>query len=119
MKAWNSILNKGLLFLMLGVLIVNTSSTQNAKKNRQKEIATSIESLLNSKNYVFKAQTVLPTRGSVRQLTSEYDLRVLGDSIVAYLPYFGRAYTAPVDPTAGGIQFTSTNFDYNIEQKKK
>ncbi len=45
--------------------------------------------------------------------------RVMGDSIVTYLPYFGRAYSVPVNLSQGGIQFTSTDFDYTIESKRK
>jgi hypothetical protein len=79
-----------------------------------------IEKMISSHNYVFKAQTVLPT-GAVpnRQLTSEYDLRVSKDTVISYLPYFGRAYTAPMDPAKGGIQFTSTNFEYKETKRKK
>jgi len=79
-----------------------------------------IERMISSHNYVFKAQTVLPT-GAVpnRQLTSEYDLRVSKDTVISHLPYFGRAYTAPMDPTKGGIQFTSTNFEYKETKRKK
>ncbi len=43
----------------------------------------------------------------------------MGDSIVTYLPYFDRAYSAPVNLSQGGIQFTSTDFDYTIESKRK
>lgn len=57
--------------------------------------------------------------GRTRQLTSEYTLEVVPDTVVAYLPYFGRAYTAPMDPTKGGIQFTSTKFDYKVDSLKK
>jgi hypothetical protein len=35
------------------------------------------------------------------------------------VPYFGRAYTAPMDPTKGGIQFTSTKFEYKETKRKK
>ena len=41
-------------------------------------------------------------------LSPYYYLKVSKDTVVAYLPYFGRAYTAPADPTEGGIKFTST-----------
>jgi hypothetical protein len=44
---------------------------------------------------------------------------VLGDSIVSFLPYFGRAYSAPLDPTKGGIQFTSTDFEYDQTARNK
>lgn len=77
------------------------------------------QQLLESKNYIFKAESVNPPRGRFRQLTSEYDLVVTGDSVIAYLPYFGRAYSAPINPTEGGIKFTSADFEYLMDKKKK
>jgi hypothetical protein len=85
----------------------------------QDEDRASIQKMIESKNFVFKAQTVLPQRGSVRQLTSDYDLRLLGDSVVSFLPFFGRAYVAPIGSSEGGIKFTSTDFSYVIKNKKK
>jgi hypothetical protein len=77
-----------------------------------------IQSLVESKNYVFRAQTALPQTGQVRNLTSIYDLKISTNSIVSDLPYFGRAY-APVDPNEGGITFTSKNFTYTSTTTKK
>jgi hypothetical protein len=54
-----------------------------------------------------------------RQSTSEYDLRISGDSLVSYLPYFGRAYSAPAPGERGGFNFTSSKFDYVIVPRKK
>lgn len=88
-------------------------STSQAQENRN------VEGILNSKNYIFIAQSASPVGGRFRQLTAEYDLRVLGDSVVSFLPYFGRAYSAPVDPTKGGIQFTSTDFEYEQTARNK
>jgi len=79
----------------------------------------SVQKLIASKNFVFKAQTVLPQRGSMRQLTSDYDLRLFGDSVVSFLPFFGRAYIAPIGSEEGGIKFTSTDFMYDVQKKKK
>jgi hypothetical protein len=80
---------------------------------------TTVEQAIQSKQFIFKAQTAFPMRGGMRQLTSEYDLKVNGDTLTAYLPYFGRAYVAPIDPTKGGIQFTSTQNNYTLKVKKK
>lgn len=87
--------------------------------NERAEIVARVNELINSKNYVFKAQTALPMRGRSFPLTSEYDIRVSKDSLIVWLPYFGRAYTAPIDPTQGGIQFTSTNFEYKATKKNR
>jgi len=55
----------------------------------------------------------------LKQLTPGYSLKVSGDSLVANLPYFGRAYSAPMNPADAGINFTSTNFDYKVAERKK
>jgi hypothetical protein len=39
------------------------------------------------------------------------------DTLDCYLPYFGRAYQAPIDPSKGGIDFKSFNYTYNVTLK--
>ncbi len=78
-----------------------------------------IKNMVESQNYVFKAQTVLPMSGPTRQLTTDYDVKITKQSVISYLPYFGRAYAAPIDPGKGGIQFTSKDFDYTLTPGKK
>ena len=81
---------------------------------------TDVKSLVESKRFVFKAQSVSPPSAPLRHLTGDnYDLKVLGDSLISYLPYFGRAYTAPAPGTSAGYNFTSTKFDYTAKPRKK
>jgi hypothetical protein len=89
-----------------------TVQAQNLDKAR-------VQNLIQSKEFVFKAQTVIPMTGDLRQLTTDYEVKLLGDSIVSYLPYFGRAYTAVYGSESGGIDFTSTRFDYKVKARKK
>lgn len=104
------------VLLLFMVLFFNNLQAQDAKQGKQ----VAVEKMVAARNFVFKVQTVQPTNPSPnRQLTSDYDLRVAPDTIVSFLPYFGRAYTAPMDPTKGGIQFTSTKFEYKQELRKK
>lgn len=85
----------------------------------QAQDTTSVKSALEAKQFVFKARTMLPAAGGARQLSGEnYEVRVSGDSLVTYLPYFGRAYTAPIG-NEGGLKFTSTTFDYVVKGKRK
>jgi len=88
-------------------------------QNKDSIQAAGIRNMIANQQYVFKAQTASPLAGRLRQLTTEYDLQVSKEKIVAYLPYFGRAYTAPLDPSKGGIQFTSKDFDYKLSERKK
>ena len=98
--------------IILSLAFAGTTVAQNEKKDPVKDA-------IESKHFVFKARTVMPATGGVRQLTSEYDLTVNNDSVVAYLPYFGRAYSATPGKTSDGINFTSTDFTYNVTQGKK
>src|SRR5436853_6656541 len=81
-----------------------------ALNSQDKKIRDSvIRHIIESKTYTFIAQTAQPTAGRLRELTTTYQLDVNNDSVNADLPYFGRAYSAPIDPSQGGIRFTSTN----------
>jgi len=77
-----------------------------------------IKESIDSKTFVFKAQTSIPSGNGNQQLSPGYELVLKGTSIDAYLPYFGRAYSPPVDPTASGIKFMSQNFEYNATGRK-
>lgn len=77
-----------------------------------------LQQAVNAKQFAFKAQTVLPMTGSTRYLTTEYEVKMLGDSLVSFLPYFGRAYSITYGER-GGIDFTSTKFDYKVSARKK
>lgn len=80
---------------------------------------TEVMDLVKSQQFVFKAQEVNPLRGGTRQLSPGYDLTVSKNSVVAFLPYFGRAQAAVTNPSDGGIKFTSTNFSYKLDDGKK
>jgi hypothetical protein len=102
------------IIIILPLLLTLTKMIQ----AQEKEEATT-QQIVESKNYIFKAESANPLRGRVRHLTSDYDLVITGDTVIASLPYFGRAYTAPINPAEGGINFTSSDFDYILDKKKK
>ena len=113
MKA-SSLLTTSLIFL-LAMTVSIAAFSQNNKDDKAAQVKESVE----NRNYRFVAQTALPLQGRVRQLTTDYTLKVTKDTVIADLPYFGRAYSAPIGATNGGIQFTSTSFDYTSTEKKK
>ena len=81
--------------------------------------AVAVKTLVDSGNYVFHAQSAISMSGRTRQLESDYTVTVTKGKITADLPYFGEAYSAPMDPTDNGIQMTSTVFDYSVKPRKK
>jgi hypothetical protein len=80
---------------------------------------TNVKSLVESKRFAFKVQTIMPLSGTVRQSLNEYDIQLYGDSLISQLPYFGRAFSAPMPGERGGFYFTSTDFEYSVKQEKK
>jgi len=116
---------KKLGFFTLCLLIMGAPShilnaqEKKSKKEQQKEQAEKVQKLVELQNYTFVAQYAQPMTGGSINLTSEYDLKVGLDAVTAYLPYFGRAYVAPIDPTEGGIKFNSTDFDYRLNKNRK
>lgn len=77
-----------------------------------------VKEMMETKNFIFKAQTISPASARFRNLTGDYTFTVRPDSIIADLPFFGRAYSAPINPAEGGIKFTSTQFDYKTTNRK-
>ncbi len=107
------------MLLSLAACSVSGLSAQQTKAEKKAAQAAKVKSWMDNQNYTFVAQSALPMGGRLRQLTSEYDVRVTKDSVVSYLPYFGRAYTAPLDPTKLPLDFKSKDFTYTITPRKK
>lgn len=106
--------------LLLTTGIVGQVSAQSTKSEKKAAKEAEIKDLVNSKNYVFTANYVYPLGGGQRYLTPYYDLTVAKDSVIAYLPYFGVAYSGAGynNSDDNGIKFTSTDFEYRSDQKK-
>lgn len=105
------------LLLMATAFTACTISAQTSGKPAANQ--STIHKQIEEKQFLFVAQTALPMRGRSVQLTSSYDLRISGDSVIAYLPYYGRAYSAPVNTYDGGIKFTSVKNTFTVKDRKK
>ncbi len=114
MKKYNLFL---FAFSLLLASLMAPGLAQAQKKDSAKIAA--MTALVKNQDYTFKAQTVTPLSGRLRQLTSDDNLQISKDAVVAQLPYFGRAYSAPINSSDAGIQFTSKDFEYTISDKKK
>jgi hypothetical protein len=111
-----------LLFLTMSLLfaaIVLPAAAFGQKSKKDSIQVATITALVESKHYIFKARSVTPMGGRMRQLTSDYGLKVSHDTIISDLPYFGRAYSTTMNSSDAGIQFTSKDFEYVVTPKKK
>jgi Domain of unknown function (DUF4251) len=107
-----------LLVLIVGAGL-NAASAQTAAKDKKAAKAAELKKNIEAKTYTFVADQMLPQGGGTHLLTSEYDLRIIGDSVISFLPYFGRAYFGVGYNDDNGIKFTSTKFDYSLKEQKK
>lgn len=105
-------------FVLLHLAGMNAGNAQNKEeKKAAKEAA--ITKKIQDKHYTFHAEQALPMGGRTRQLQPGYTLKVEPGKIVADLPYYGRAYSAPVNPSDAGIKFSATKFEYKMVPRKK
>jgi hypothetical protein len=92
--------------------------------------------IVNEQNFVFTATSAMPMAnadvnrvlsrmgggagtGTIQLTGAQYQVKITKDSVDAYLPYYGRAYTATMNPDDAGIKFKAKEFDYKAEKKKK
>lgn len=105
--------------LVLTAIVILGFSCKAGDSLTKQEVITKLTEKIESTNYTFVPQTALPMSGKSISLDYSYSLKVSKDTINSYLPYFGRAYTAPISPTDEGIKFTSKDFDYSVTKNKK
>lgn len=104
------------MVVLAGAATAQTSSGTSAKDAK----AAGLKNKIESGHFTFVAQFIQPLGGEQRYLTDEYDLRVKKDSVVAWLPYIGRVYLdPPLFPDDDGVKFSSTQFNYKEQPKKK
>ncbi|MBS1946477.1 MAG: DUF4251 domain-containing protein [Bacteroidetes bacterium] len=112
--AFFAVILSAILLFATGFLLAQ--APKNEKENKKEA---HIESLIYAQHFSFEAQTALPFSMKSRQLTYGYELKVTKDTLDCHLPYFGRAYVAPITPSDGGIQFKTTDFKYSAVARKK
>jgi hypothetical protein len=108
--------------LLLSAFVASSTLSiwaQETKEQKQPSVQAAIRALVESQHYAFEAQSAIPLGMPARQLTYGYELKISKDSVIAYLPYYGRAYTAPIGSTDNAIQFSTTDFKYTASEGKK
>ena len=103
--------------VIAGGLLIGCGSTQSVAGKQMKALR--IKEKVEMFDFTFKATSANSMSFSLVNLESLYDLKVSKDTVQAYLPYFGRAYVAPMNPGNGGIKLISTYFDRSISKNKR
>lgn len=103
--------------LILFLFLYACGSVQSVAE--KEKITSDVRAGVEAKDFTFKASYAFPTGYRSIYLSPYYDVKVSPDTVKAYLPYYGRAYRAPMNPSEGGYRFTSTDFEYKVVQGKK
>ncbi len=106
-----------ILLLLVGVMACSTltPAERAAKEARQ---AALVKKALDDRHYVIDIQMMYPQRGPAKNVTGDYSLEVRGDSLLSYLPYFGRAYLVPYGG-GKGLNFTGIIEKYSASRNAK
>ena len=110
-----------LIFLIPSVIVNAQDNTQKTRKERKAEMeakkAEKIKSLLDEKTFIFNATHVLPMGGGSKYLNYDYDVTIKNDTVVSYLPFFGRAYHVEYGARNLGFDFTQPIEEYTMKKE--
>jgi hypothetical protein len=107
------------LSISLGVLSLLAFCAQPLCAQQSDQQAIALKAAIDAQQYSFVAQRAVPLSMPSQTLQSDYELKIYKDSIVAYLPYFGKTNSFAVNSSSTGINFTSKDFKYTAQEKKK
>jgi len=108
------------LFLMVALLSACAVSEQTKMERAAKKelLAKQVREGLQNCDFTIDVRMAHPLRGGTLHLTSPYDLTVKGDSVISYLPYFGRAYYVPYGG-GKGLNFVGQLTGYELTQGRR
>lgn len=105
-----------LLSLFLGL----TGFQETDKKGKKAQQRLEMAQLIQSEQFRFVARTAHSDLGTFNHLSANYDMVFDSLRIKAYLPYYGRTYSAPYGGN-GGVKFDlkASEIGRNWNEKKK
>ncbi|MEO8852783.1 MAG: DUF4251 domain-containing protein [Ginsengibacter sp.] len=112
---FKSSLKVSFIIIFLSLFLIRCSSTKKVVSFNGNDV----KNIIDSSQFTFVAERMNPMRGASRILTSYYDVEVKKDTLSSFLPFFGRSYQAPMDPSKSPLAFHSYNFTYKAQQKNK
>ena len=83
-------MKKQILMLLLALLVGLPTLSAQSKKEKKEQKKEAVKELIVSENYKIDVNTAMPMRGRSIPLTSLYSLEIRNDSVISYLPYYGR-----------------------------
>jgi len=101
--------------MVLGLLSGCATSAKRAAEAA--EHAQKVMTALADRHYKINISHMHPLRGGSRSVSYSFSVEVKGDTLVSYLPYYGRVYWVPYGG-GKGLNFTETISTYEEWEKK-
>ncbi|MDR2120285.1 MAG: DUF4251 domain-containing protein [Tannerella sp.] len=107
---------KRIQLFFIGAIVALIAAGQMSCSSRvaaRTEQAETIRQQIESRHYTIDVDRMLPMQGASKHLTTNYSLMIKGDTVISYLPYFGRAYSVPYGG-GKGLNFKACLSDYSL-----
>lgn len=110
--------NKQLIILAgcLSILFYFTSCSSSKQVTAPATPAEIIKAI-NNNRWDFSADFAMPSYGRSRNITGGYNVKCLNDTLIVYLPYYGKNNSPSIN-SGNPLDFRSTNFKITEEDKK-
>jgi len=107
---------KGLIgFVLASTFFIACSSENQINSSFSQE---EITQAINNSRWSFSANSASPSYGSFRNLTGEYFVKCLKDTLIVSLPYYGKLNSPAGALNGNPLDFKSTNFKIEKQEKK-
>lgn len=114
-------MKKLVFFAILALCLASCAATKSTaqKKAEQTRMESAIEDSIQARSLMVTFDYVNPMGFPPHYLTTEYSIRINGDSISSYLPYFGRAYSSDYGSTESPLAFEGHITQFSITKGRK
>ena len=99
------------------MILWSSCATSEEKAAQMAELSANVTNALNNRDYKISIDRMYPMRGSSRHVSFGYSVEVRKDTLISYLPYFGRAYNVPYGG-GKGLNFTAPIGSYQEYMRK-
>lgn len=112
----------GGVFLAMAFCLLACSGskmTWEEKSMQRMKVAQMVKDSLENRTFRVNLNYVIPRRMRAHHLEYGYSIQVKGDSVDAYIPFFGEAYRADIGTQDEGLKFKGPMSGYEVLPIKK
>ena len=106
-----------MMMAFVALVMMSGCATSEERAARAAEKAAKVMAALTERHYRISVNRMYPMKGGAKNVSYGYAVEVRNDSLISYLPYFGRAYNVPYGG-GKGLNFSERIGSYQESQAK-